>query len=342
MISPESKPKATPVPPTAMLRDVARAAGVSTASASRALAQSGAVSAELRARVQAAAERLHYVPNLAARTLAARRSGLLGIILGTLADPLVAAVATACERRLGEAGYGVMIASTSGLPEENSRAARALLARGAQALVFVEPSETAAVERLMAGCAVPWVAVAEPSPTAGPIALSLGRRRGAALAALYLLGLGHRRFGVIAQADGVIAEAVRQPVEASAGDLLPSAILGSAEKLDAAQAAMRRLLDQNHPPTAVICSSDALALAATRECAVRGIAVPQSVSVVGFGDAEFARRAYPALSTVRVAAAEFGVRTAESLLAIVEGHEASQLEAGLKLVVRESTGPAPS
>jgi LacI family transcriptional regulator len=333
--------RASSVVPAATLRDVARAAGVSTASASRALARSGAVSAEVRARVHAAAERLRYVPNLAARTLAARRSGLLGIVLETLADPIIAAVATACERKFAEAGYGVMIASTRGLPEEGPGVARALLARGAQALVFVESGDMAELARLMAGTAVPWVSLAEPSPATTSGALSIGRRRGAALAARYLLELGHRRFGVVAQPDRGIADTVRQLLYAIEGSLLSAEILASGEDLDAAQAAVRRLLDGARPPTALICSSDAQALAATRECAVRGIAVPDEVSVIGFGDAEFSRRARPALSTVRVAAAELGARAAESLLAIVDRHAPPQIEASLKLIARESTGPAP-
>jgi LacI family transcriptional regulator len=305
------------------------------------LAQSGVVSAELRVRVRAAAERLHYVPNLAARTLAARRSGLLGIVLETLEDPVTAAVAAACERRLGDAGYGVMIASTRGLPQESRHPARALLARGAQALIFVESGDAAELARLMAGTAVPWVSLAEPSPTIRSGALSIGRHRGAALAARYLLELGHRRFGVIAQPNRGIADAVRQTLEAIEGSLLSAEILASGEDLDAAQAAVRRILDGARPPTAVICSSDAQALAATRECAVRGIAVPDDVSVIGFGDAEFSRRARPALSTVRVAAAELGARAAECLLAIVEGRTPPQIEASVKLIARESTGSAP-
>src|SRR2546430_17100767 len=77
---------------TITLRDVARAAGVSTASASRGLAGESNVSAELRSRVLAAARRLGYVPNLAARTLATRRSGLFGMVVGNVADPLMAGI----------------------------------------------------------------------------------------------------------------------------------------------------------------------------------------------------------------------------------------------------------
>jgi LacI family gluconate utilization system Gnt-I transcriptional repressor len=224
---------------------------------------------------------------------------LLAIVVETLADPIIAAVVIACERKLGDADYGVMIASMHGLLGESRRAVQTLLARGAQALVFVESGDAAELARLMAGSGVPWVSLAEPSATTGSGALSIGRRSGAALAARYLLALGHRCFGVIAQPDRGIADAVRQALDGTDGSLLSAEILASGEDLDVAQAAVRRLLDQARAPTALICSSDAQALAATRECAVRGTSVPENVSVIGFGDAEFSRRARPALSTVR-------------------------------------------
>src|SRR5271154_6234020 len=98
------------------LRDVARAAGVSTASASRALARQGAVSADLRQRILAAAKRLGYAPNLAARSLAAGKSGLIGVLVNSLAEPLVADVVAALEQRLAQAGYGIAIAAHGGSP----------------------------------------------------------------------------------------------------------------------------------------------------------------------------------------------------------------------------------
>ena len=106
-----------PKSPTVTLRDVARAAGVSTASASRALAGEGAVTPALRGRIEAAAVRLGYVPNLAARALATRRSGLIGVLVQNLADPLIANILTVCERTLVESACGVVLTTTDDTPE---------------------------------------------------------------------------------------------------------------------------------------------------------------------------------------------------------------------------------
>jgi LacI family transcriptional regulator len=300
------------------------------------LAGEGAVTAELRSRILAAAARLGYVTNVAARTLATGQSGLVGIVVQTLADPLVANILTACERRLAESACGVMLTTTGGSPGENLRATHALLGRGAEALIFAEVCAAAELARALAARRVPWVSLAERASAGGVPSFSVGRRQGAVLAARYLQSLGHRRFAVIAHPDRDAADAVRQVLAAAS---LPVEVLDPGHDVDAAQAAIGALLEQDEPPTAVICASDVQALAALRECAIRNVEVPQRLSVIGFGDAEFARRSYPALSTIRFAAAELGVRVAQAVLARLKGDESAVSEVAVKLIARESTGP---
>ncbi len=111
---------------------------------------------------------------------------------------------------------------------------------------------------------------------------------------------------------------------------------------NAAEAAMQELFDGDDSPTAVICGSDLHALAAVRVCLRRDIVVPQAVSVIGFGDADFARRAVPALTTVRVAGAALGEQLADGLLRSLEqGTPPPAVQAPLKLILRETTAPAP-
>lgn len=319
------------------LREVARAAGVSTASASRALGPKGAVSADLRQRILAAAERLGYVPNLAARSLALRQSGLIGVVVDALADPLIADVFGALERRFAEAGYGVVIGASRDPPGDRLEVLRGLLGRGAEALVLLDAADTGEVAAMMRTRGLPWVALQEEAGQ-GEHAVELGRRRGGTLAARYLLELGHRRIGVIAAVGaGTAAGALAaRGVSPMLGGVVPAHDLG------AAHAAMRLFLEGDDPATAVICGSDLYALAALRACLERGIAVPGAVSIVGFGDAPFARHVFPALTTLRTPAARIGLHLAESLLVRLAGGGLSPpFEAPTKLVVRESTGPAP-
>lgn len=318
------------------LREVARAAGVSTASASRALARHGAVSAGLRQRIQAAADRLGYTPNLAARSLAGRGSGLVGVMVDSLAEPLIADTVAALERRLAAAGYGLLIVAARESPAHRLGALRELLSRGAEALVLAEPAHGQELAAELRARGLPWIALAE-DLAGGAVAVDPGRRRGAELAGRYLLDLGHRRIGVIAATAGTAAGVADALAD---GNLALPAVAPPTRDAEAAQAAMRLLLGQGDPPSAVVCGSDLYALAAVRACLGQGIAVPGTISIIGFGDAEFARRAIPALTTVRLSAGGIGVQLAEGLLACLEGRPALAFAAAVKLVVRESTGPA--
>jgi LacI family transcriptional regulator len=237
----------------------------------------------------------------------------------------------ACEAKLANAGYAILI--TFAGRNEAFSATEALLGHGVEAMIFanIAPDESRAVVRNR----VPWVQLADGSAPEGVIGISVGRREGAALAARYLQSLGHKAFGVIASSGEDVADAVRTVVGASA--MLE--ISSGDHDLDAARSVIRGWLERDYPPTGIICGSDALALAALRESASQGIRVPQSLSVVGFGDALFARVALPALSTVRVVAAELGARVAEVVLAALEGRAVPSAPIPVKLIARESTAP---
>ena len=325
----------------ATLRDVARAAGVSTASASRALASGGGVSPELDGRIRAAAARLGYHTNLAARTLASRRSGLVGVIVETLADPVVAGLVEALERALVAEGYGAVLATTGGSPERRLAATRTLLGRGAEALAFAGVAPVCAEIDLMGAHGVGWACLSD-EPGEGSIAIDTGHRRGGALACRYLLDLGHLRFAVLAPAGAATRDGAAAALGESTSAVLFGDAAASGQRADVARVTMQALLQRDAPPTAVVCSSDAEALAAMRECVARGVGVPAEVSIVGFGDAVFARHAVPALTTLRISSAAIGARAAEALLANVRGQAPlPPYEAPIKLVVRDTTGPPP-
>lgn len=312
---------------------------MSTASASRALAREGAVSADLRRRILAAAERLGYTPNLAARSLAGRRSGLIGIMVNTLAEPLVAEVIAALERRLAQAGFGVAIATSRDSPGESVRAMRQLIGLGVEAVALAEPAHGAELANVLRARGLPWVGLGDGLDRAG-LVIDGGRRRGAELACRYLLSLGHCRIGVLAPTAATAAGVI----DALGGSQAAAAAHGPREVRDAnaAEAAMQELLDGDASPTAVICGNDLHGLAAVRACLRRGIVVPRAVSVIGFGDADFARRAVPALTTVRVAGAALAEQLANGLLGYLEhGTPPPAVETPLKLILRESTAQAP-
>lgn len=323
---------------TITLRDVARAAGVSTASASRALARPQAVSDELRGRILAAAARLGYAPNLAARALVGGRSGLVAMLVDTLIEPLPAAAAAEMQRSLGREGYSLIIATTGGAREEALARARDVLGRGVEALISWNTSDTSGLGETVAAYGVPWLAFDEPDLRGPAFAATSGRRSGAILGCRYLLTLGHGRFGVVAAPGAGIREAVRGVLAGAGATLVETDAVAHGADLDGAQAAVGLLLDGGQA-TALLCGSDLLAMAALRECRARGVSVPDEVSLLGFGDSLLARCSAPALTSVRVSAEEIGVRTTEALVLILGDGVPSPVEPTLKLVIRETTGP---
>ena len=326
----------------ATIVDVAAHAGVSTATASRALTAPARVSPELRARVLAAAAALTYVPDPAARTLASHRSGLVGIVAGDLRDGGTGACLGALQPRLAAAGYATVLAVTDGRGAGVREAVAGLAARGVEAVVLIDcANEIPTVAS--SGNALPVVRVGglANAPAAGDVAVDAAIA--GATIARFLLGLGHTTFGWVATegelpwwtpglrgglSAALVAAGGRAPGEfvvAPGGEI----VAGHAGL--AAGAAL---------PSALICADDLLALAVLRGLAGQGIPVPRHVSVVGCGDQPWARRTDPPLTSLRMPAGRLGEAAADQVLARLRGEAPARCALVAKLVVRGSTGPA--
>lgn len=356
--SPEPGPIARRLP---TLHDVARTAGVSTATVSRAFNRPDTVREPLRQRIQAAVDQLRYIPNDAARALASQRSRVLGAIVPTIDNAIFAQGVAAIQARAEVAGYGLLLAACDYDLDREWAQARTMVARGVEALVLVGTRHRTALLQLLREHRVPYVCQGAYAPDEDPHCVGFDNRRAGALVARYLLALGHRRIGMIAgprrdndRVEGRV-EGV-QSVLADAG-LVPAAtaqdanaspsgasswLVESPYAFDAARAAARILLTGPLAPTALICGNDILALGAMRECQFLGLPVPGRISITGFDDLALARQATPALTTIRVPTARMGELATEFILAMLSGHTATATEIPFKLVIRASTGPAPT
>jgi LacI family transcriptional regulator len=320
----------------ATLNDVAAAAAVSTASASRALTRPGTVSDALRESVLAAAAALGYVGNGAARALARRRSGWIGVVAGELDGPATAPALAALETRLASAGWALLLA-TVGKDASPLDAARALAGRGVEAIAFVGVAVPVGLAQLPGLERLPYVSVDRNDGGAAGAGLDLDRA--GTLATEYLTSLGHRRIALVAEAHGDFDDRLRETVRAecvSTGATL--------EPLDPADAALVATIAtwavRPNPPTAVICGSDALALAVMLACSRAGIAIPGRLSIVGIGDSPLARCVSPMVTSIRIPASGAGLAAAEYLLAQLTGAAFGAAELSIKLAVRGTTGPA--
>jgi DNA-binding LacI/PurR family transcriptional regulator len=314
------------------LLDVARAARVSTASASRALGRPELVSEGLRIRVAEAASRLGYVANAAARSLSTQRSGLVGAVLADPADTIAWQMLAAAERCLSAHKLGMLV-RVAGAASPVAVCAQTLAARGVDALLFAGSAQTPGRETWKPGGMLPFVGCGQ---TPGPDAVPPGEtieRRGLALARAYLQQLGHVHVGNLAPRRDEDAD----PRTGSQDAAIAAEQVDRLDAADAVRAGVRRLIESGM--TAIVTLSDIAAAAALRECRATGIAVPEQLSVIGWGDTALARCIDPQLTSVRIPASASGQATAEYLVATLSGRPFTWPDLPLKLVIRESTGP---
>lgn len=331
------------------LADVARQAGVSTATVSRVLNAPDKVRPGTRMRVEAAIEQLAYVPDGAARGLASGRLRSIGAIVPTLDNAIFATCIGTLQRCLDARGFSLLIATSEYDPALELRSAQALLSRGIDGLMLVGNHHPDALNRYLQRSGLPCVRTwvydpGQPTPTIG-----FDNQAAAARVASYLLDLGHRRIGMIAgQTDRNDRAAARvagvRSALAARGVLLPEALLVQRPyDIAAGREGLRTLLAHPQPPTAVICGNDVLALGALLETQALAVPVPEALSITGFDDLPIAGNLVPALTTVRVPAAELGRRTADFLLARLEGlRPPAHTELPVDLVVRGTTMPPPA
>ncbi|HEX3632270.1 MAG TPA: LacI family DNA-binding transcriptional regulator [Casimicrobiaceae bacterium] len=318
------------------LADVARTANVSTASASRALARPELVSEAVRVRVSAAASRLGYVPNAAARSLATRRSALVGAVLGDSADPVTLQMLEAAERSLSAHGIGIVVRFACETTPA-AECAKSLAERGVDALLFIGAGALPDPDGWKPGRATPYVECGQ-APGSDVEGLSEPlERRSIALACAYLQQLGHRRIGVVGPRRG---EGAAQRTSTSEKLTLTEERVDELRDTEALRAAVRRLIE--NAATGIVTSSDIAAAAALRECRALGLAVPGQISVIGCGDTALARCLDPPLTSIRVAASASGQAAAEHLAAVLAGGSFAWPDLPLKLVIRESAAEAPS
>lgn len=331
------------------LEDVAALAGVSTATVSRTFNDPGKVTESIRQRVESAAAQLKWIPNAAGRALASSRTQILGAIIPTLDNEIFASQVSGMQSVLAPLGYSLFLGSSRYDPEEGVRHARAMVARGIEALVIVGEDQPPELFRLLEDAAVPHV-VTYGYRAASPHAC-IGFDNQAAFHAItrHLLELGHRKIAAIfqptehndravARIAGVRAALAEAGLSLAAEDLC----IGPAT-LPFAETSFLNFMSRPGAtrPTAVICGNDTLALGALLMAQRRGISIPKDCSLTGFDDLAISSRVSPALTTMSVDNFGIGTLAARALLAALDGQEGAPhpREVPARLWLRESTAP---
>jgi LacI family transcriptional regulator len=327
----------------ARLADVARAAGVSSATASRALAQPDLVAPPTLARILASAQALGYRPDAAARALASGRSMTIGAVMPTLHNEIFSRALQAMHGVLAAEGYQLLVASHDYNMAAEAEAVRLLLARGVDGLMLVGAERAPEAEALIRDARVPVVLTWRTTP--GQPAVTVDNERAGWLAAEHLLALGHRRIGMVTgrtqfnDRQRARLEGARACL-AQAGVSLPDWLASQQPTtLAGGRTGCSALLALAEPPTAVIGGIDLIAIGCIIEAQARGLAVPGALSVVGIDDLDMSAHLSPPLTTVHVPTGRIGAEAASMLLAAIRGAtKPPPLDLPIELVVRRSTG----
>jgi len=330
------------------LVDIAKAAGVSKATASRALSNPDRVSLKTRLVVEKAAEKLNYVSDGVARALSERRTRTIGAIVPTLENAIYAISMQGLERELAKYGYTLLIASHQFNLQQEVAAVTSLISRGVDAIALVGLLHEPKTFTLIKNSGVPYVCSwnYRQKKTKHQM-IGFDNTRAAEALANHLLSLGHRKIGVISgiikgndrASDRVLG--IKRCLRKNGLSLEKSFLIQKPYGLSGGREAIRALLGMSDPPTAVMCGNDILAIGALSEAARLGVSVPDQVSITGFDDMEIASLITPPLTTIRLPMFELGVNVADFLLSElgeIDRSFSSELE--FQLIERGSTASA--
>lgn len=340
--------------PEPTIRDVARRAGVSTATVSRVISGSAAARPATRERVLAAAETLDYRPSAVARSLKLRTTRTLGLLVTDIENPYFPEIVRAVEDAALERELAVLLCNGADDPGREETYLDLLLHRRVDGIIIASSGLQERHGDWLARRSVPivlvnWAASDLPLP-----AILGDNRAGGRLAAEHLLALGHRQIGHLSAPTRNAAAAerldgIRAALAAAGLDPEALAVVEGDGRVPGGERAVLELLERMPDVTGVICYNDLTAIGAVRALRARGLHVPRDVSVVGYDDIALSSWVDPALTTIAQRTAEMGTwavrRLGELIGARAEGWDGAAVAAPevvllpVELRVRASTAP---
>ena len=322
----------------ATLHDVAREAGVSLITASRALGNPTLVSEKTIARVQQAVEATGYIPNLLAGGLKSKRSHMVAALVPTISVAQFLPTVQALTETLDAAGYQLILGQSGYDHAREEALLNTMISRRPDGMVVTGLVHSPAARERLRRIGIPVVETWDLSDR--PIDMMVGfshLKVGGAVAG-YFLGKGWQRLG-IATGDDHRASMRREGFVSTVGREVPTAVVPAPSNLALGRRALSELLQQDPELQAIHCSSDQLAHGVLVEARARGLRVPEDLAVCGFGDADFAAHTLPSLTTVHVDGAAIGRIAAELIVERCRGQVVARpvVDVGFRIIEREST-----
>jgi DNA-binding LacI/PurR family transcriptional regulator len=332
------------------IKDIAKAAGVSHSTVSRALSDSPLVSDETKARIQRLAREMGYSPNILARSLVTRRTYTVGVVVTTIADPFIAEVVQGIEVAAHNHGYTVILCSSESAPEREIAAVEMLQSKRVDGVIVTSSRIGALYLEHLERIGVPIVLINNRNEQSGhyTFTVTVDNCHGGHLATEHLILLGHRRIGYVTGPANHSDDLDRmagygQALTENGIEPDPALVIPGTGRADGGERALEALMGLGELPPAVFCYNDMTAIGLIHAARRAGLSVPGDMAVVGFDDIPFASYFYPPLTTIAQPKVEMGQLAMEMALSLMSVDEAddeeefSNVVVQGRLVVRAST-----
>ena len=333
------------------LKDIALRGGVSVMTVSKVLRDAPDISPATKARIKALAEGMGYVPDSVAQGLRTRSTRTIGLVIPTVTNPLFARGIVAVEEQAYELGYEVILGHSLNDPAREEAVIRRFLSRRVDGLIIspvyrLAPTAPIYQELLESGTAV--VIWGHKAPfCAGFQSVESDDLLGAHAAAQHLIELGHRHIAYfagpsVAPWNQERLEGYRRGLREKNIEVDETLIFSAGESIEEGENAALQMLNEGVKPTAIQCCNDMVAIGAASVLLQQGLKIPQDISIVGFGNILMCEHFSVPLTTVHQPKFRLGTVAMEFMLHLLKHEPVDSRRLPTDLIVRQSTGPAPS
>jgi LacI family transcriptional regulator, gluconate utilization system Gnt-I transcriptional repressor len=325
-------------PKSATLHDVAREAGVSLITASRALSNPGMVSEKTIARVQKAVQATGYIPNLLAGGLKSKRSLMVAALVPSISIAQFLPTVQALTEDLDTAGYQLILGQSGYDQSREDALLNTMISRRPDGIVVTGLVRSQGARERLGRLGIPVVETWDLSDRPVDMVVGFSHLKVGSAVAGYFLGKGWHRLGM-ATGDDYRASMRREGFLSVVGRDVPTAVVSAPSSLELGRRALGELLQKDPTLQAVYCSSDQLAQGVVAEAQAQGLRIPEDLAVCGFGDADFAAHMEPSLTTVHVDGAAIGRLAARLIVERCRGQAVDQrvIDVGFRIIERQST-----
>ena len=326
---------------TPTLEDVARVAGLSPMTVSRAINKPQVVRTATVARVMEAIQATGYIPNMLAGGLASKRSRLIAVVVPQINNSMFVDTVQAISDRLAQRGYHMLLCVTGYSYDREAEIVATILSRRPDGMVLTGIHHSPELRKTILNAGLPVVEIWDMTPTPLDMLVGFSHEKIGTCIGQYCLQRGYLNLGLVWAGDRRAQQRRKGLVDAmqgQAGSRIRGVNAPVPTSLAAGRQGLKQLLAQGERFDAIICSSDTLAQGVIMEACARGLSVPQQLAVIGFGDLSFAAFNQPAITTVAIERVKMREDAATRMADKIEGRSPQDavVDLGFQLVERDS------